>query len=145
MGTMRSNLAKVATDAIRQARQEEMYQTELQGAFGGFDTWCKDNQVPQDLVNDAVREYQSRWGNTGKPKAVVEWLSDYIVKRSNIDRDNQTVTQKASEAAQKAKDLAAAEQPIPGTPISPEAQTEKTPQQKEADNIAPDQEYVFPG
>ena len=145
MNQIRVQLAKVAKDAIVQARQEETYNTQVQQAFGGFKKWCAENKVPQELTVEAAQAYHDNWGTAGKPSAAVEWMHDYIVKRSEFDKSNQSAVDAAKAAAEKGKDLDTVQVPAQGAPPSPELQPGKTDVEKEADKIAPDDVYVYPG
>ena len=119
------------TKAVVKARQDEILNTQTREAFGGFKKWCGDNEIPKELIGEAAEAYYDRWGDQGKPSAAVEWMSEYIVKRSELDKSNQSAVDAARMAAEKGKDLDTVQVPAQGAPPSPEPQPGKTPQQEE--------------
>lgn len=145
MGTIRAQLSNVAKEAIQQARLQEKYETERQQAMGSLVSWLKKNEISEELQNEAAYQYQMRFGRGGTPRAMVEWVTDYIVKKSEMARADMTIAQRQAEAAEKGKLLAGAQLPPQGAAPSPAAKKDKTWAEKEADSIAPDQGYVYPG
>ena len=146
LSQIKAGISTAAKEAILQARQQELVATEQREVFGKFDGWCKKNEIPSDLQQEAASEFQKRFDPAQtRPSVIVEWVSDYIVKRSQMAQTNMTAAQAAQEAAEKAKALAGVQQPAPGAPPSPTAQPGITPEQEAANLIAPDDDYVYGG
>jgi len=138
MSTIRAQLSNVAKEAIQQARVQEKFETERQQAMGNLMSWLKKNEISEELQNEAAHQYQMRFGRGGTPRAMVEWVTDYIVKKSETARADATFAQRQAEAAEKGKLLAGAQLPPQGAAPSPTPQTKKSPAQVWSDDIAPD-------
>lgn len=139
LSQIRTGMSKAAQEAIVQARRQEQLETEQRESFGKFQQWAQKNEVPDALIGEAMNQFAVRFDpSRSRPSAIVEWVSDYIVKKSSMEQTDRTLAQRQAEAAEKAKLLAGNELPPQGATPGPAPSEQKTPGQQYADDIVPD-------
>lgn len=144
LGGIRGDLKKTVSDVIREVRQDEQRVAKFESEKSKFNDWAVENKVPQKAINAAVKQYYADFGMAGTPKAFVKTVKNYIKQGSSVQGMTDKQQAAVKDALEKAAALDKVENPKPGAAPSPKSQEEKTRQQKEADDIVQDQEYVPP-
>lgn len=133
-----SKLMDSQRDSYRNIRAEEKYTAQAEAVNQSFGKWAIENQVPQELINEAVTQYKARWGDGGTPNAVVEYVMGYIVDKSKDFQAQQLTAQQVAAAVTAGQQLAGMETPPQGAPPSPSPPMQITAQQQRVDAILPD-------
>jgi hypothetical protein len=138
MNQIRVETKNAARDAYQQVRAEEKYNLQAETATKSFNQWCIKNKIPQDLVNEALGQYQARWGHSGTPQALVEYMSGYIVNKSKELQAQQLTGQQVAASVDAAQQLAGVEIPAQGAPPSPTQSAQPTAMEQMVNDIVPD-------
>ena len=142
-GVIRQNLTDTVRGVVKEVRVEERKQLDFTDRQEKFNEWAAENKVPQPVIDAAVKHYYDYFGAAGSPEAFFDTVKRTIEDGSKVVQEEAVTTEKVEDAVAKAKALLAAEQPAQGAPNSPESKKELTPEQQDANLIAPDDDYKY--
>lgn len=144
-GKIRGNLTQVVANVIQEVEQSKKMEAQMEVQFGEFDTWATDNQVPQEIINQAVQQYQADFGTAGTPKAFVRTVKAYVKDMGFAAGQAKNQNKAVQDAIEKARALDGVTLPAQGASPSPAAKPGITPAQQQANEIAPEDNYHYHG
>ncbi len=132
-------LRKDIISDMKAQREQDNYNAELKNANASLASWQKANGIKDKVMIDAIQKVANDFPY-GSPAVIGEYVMQHIRMGAAEVRYQKRLATETRDAAEKAKNLKGVVQPQPGSPPSPQPETEKTPSQAMNDRFKADAE-----